>query len=128
VQRLFGGFARGLPAIGILVLRLSVGLFVVMNGISRLSVTTSSEAVCLEGLLSLAALLLTVGLATPVAGSLIVAVEVWHLVRGSDGGAADVLIATIAGAVALIGPGVWSIDARLFGWKRLEIPIRKVQL
>src|SRR6266404_7402446 len=24
-------------------------------------------------------------------------------------------------ALALIGPGAWSIDARLFGWRRLEI-------
>jgi len=27
--------------------------------------------------------------------------------------------------LALIGPGVWSVDARLYGWRRVEIPTRK---
>jgi hypothetical protein len=31
----------------------------------------------------------------------------------------NVLLATI-GALALIGPGVWSVDARPFGWKRIS--------
>lgn len=32
---------------------------------------------------------------------------------------AEILLATIAGALAMLGPGAWSIDARLFGRKRL---------
>jgi hypothetical protein len=28
-------------------------------------------------------------------------------------------------ALALVGPGKWSVDARLFGWKRINIPNRK---
>ncbi len=32
-----------------------------------------------------------------------------------------VLLATIGAAQALVGPGAWSIDARLFGWKRIDI-------
>jgi len=36
------------------------------------------------------------------------------------------MLATLAIALALIGPGAWSVDARLFGWKRIDIgnPIR----
>ena len=26
----------------------------------------------------------------------------------------------MAGALAMLGPGRWSLDARLFGWKRIE--------
>lgn len=31
------------------------------------------------------------------------------------------LVAAICAALALLGPGAWSIDARLFGWKRIDI-------
>jgi len=36
-----------------------------------------------------------------------------------------VLLAAAAAALALIGPGAWSLDARLFGWRRLETRDRK---
>jgi hypothetical protein len=28
----------------------------------------------------------------------------------------------MAVALIFIGPGVWSIDARFFGWRRIDIP------
>jgi hypothetical protein len=37
----------------------------------------------------------------------------------------SLLLATIGGGLAMLGPGLWSIDARLFGWKRVEAPPRK---
>ena len=36
------------------------------------------------------------------------------------------LLVTIAGALAMLGPGRWSIDARLFGWKRVEVHLAEV--
>jgi len=35
------------------------------------------------------------------------------------------LLAAAGAALAMLGPGLWSIDARLFGWKRIETPARK---
>jgi hypothetical protein len=35
------------------------------------------------------------------------------------------LLGTAGAALAMLGPGLWSIDARLFGWKRIEAPPRK---
>jgi hypothetical protein len=32
-----------------------------------------------------------------------------------------VLLGTLGLALALLGPGAWSVDARLFGWKRIHI-------
>ena len=33
----------------------------------------------------------------------------------------SVFLASLGAAIALMGPGAWSVDARLFGWKRIEI-------
>jgi hypothetical protein len=35
------------------------------------------------------------------------------------------LLATFGAALAMLGPGQWSVDARLFGWKRIEPSPRK---
>jgi len=66
-------------------------------------------------------LLLLVGLWTPVAGALVAVLQVWRLVEQQGDPFIHILLATLGGALALLGPGAWSIDARLFGWKRLDI-------
>ena len=45
-------------------------------------------------------------------------------VRVEDGVKQFVEAATIGGALAKLGPGRWSLDVRLFGWKRIEAPPR----
>jgi hypothetical protein len=32
-----------------------------------------------------------------------------------------ILLSSMGAALALLGPGAWSVDARLFGWKRINI-------
>jgi len=66
-------------------------------------------------------LLLLLGLWTPVAGTLVVLLQLWRLLEQQGDPWIHVLLATLGGALALLGPGAWSIDARLFGWKRLDI-------
>jgi hypothetical protein len=34
-------------------------------------------------------------------------------------------LGTVGAAFAMLGPGLWSVDARLYGWKRLEPTPRK---
>jgi hypothetical protein len=73
---------------------------------------------------TVAAFLLLGGLWTSTVGAIITLIEGWALVLGS-GGWVSVLIAAITSALALVGPGPWSVDAQLRGWHRIEIPPRE---
>jgi uncharacterized membrane protein YphA (DoxX/SURF4 family) len=72
-----------------------------------------------------AGLLLLVGLWTPVAGLLVAMLEAGMLVSRAQDHWTHILLATLGAALALLGPGAWSIDARLFGWKRVNIGDRQ---
>ena len=75
--------------------------------------------------LALAALLLMAGLWTPVAGAVVAVVAIFEIVTTGAPPVARLLTATIAAALPMLGPGRLSIDARLFGWKRIDLPGHK---
>lgn len=65
---------------------------------------------------------LLVGLWTPPAGLTIAIVEAWIGVAGLADPLVAALLAGFGATLAMIGPGVWSIDARLYGRKHIEAP------
>ena len=73
-----------------------------------------------------AGILLLIGLWTPVAGALVAIVKVsiaFSRYFSHSGDPWIPIVQAVLGAVlAMVGPGAWSIDARLFGRKRIELP------
>jgi putative oxidoreductase len=124
LQRLFSTFADGWPGIGLLLLRLLTGLalirFAIVSLLEAPQVTTAIPQVIGAG----AGLFLLVGLWTPLAGSLIAIVNVWiaflRLLSHSGDPWIAIIHAVLGAALAMIGPGAWSIDARLFGRKHID--------
>ena len=67
-----------------------------------------------------AGILLLAGLWTPIAGGLAALLELRNSVWHTDNLWVCVLVGALCAALAMIGPGAWSIDARRFGWKRID--------
>jgi len=71
---------------------------------------------------AVAGILLLIGLWTPLAGITIATVEVWIALAWSGNSLIAIVLAGLGATVAMIGPGMWSIDAKLYGRKHLQDP------
>jgi len=67
-----------------------------------------------------AAILLVIGLWTPIAGVVVAIAESWTAASHSANPWTLILLAALGASLAMIGPGAWSVDARLYGRKHIE--------
>jgi putative oxidoreductase len=61
------------------------------------------------------------GLWTPFAATAEVFVELWSVFLRTAHYESSILLAALAASLVMLGPGAWSIDARLFGRRRIDI-------
>jgi putative oxidoreductase len=121
VQRLFSTFASGWPGAGLFFIRLVAGIALMDRGVTRLSSDPSIQLTVVSVLAIGAGLLFIAGLWTPVAGTLVAVIEVWNISLLPRNLWIYILLGAIGASLAMIGPGAWSIDARLFGRKHIDI-------
>ena len=125
MRRLYSTFAGGWPGIGLLILRLVLGFVLVVRASFKLWSDPPLNLTIASVILLAGAILLMLGLWTPIAGTIVALVEAWKILTLPGDKAVWLLLGTIGCAVAMLGPGLWSVDARLFGWKRIDILDRK---
>ncbi|MGD0135348.1 MAG: hypothetical protein ABSE57_25155 [Bryobacteraceae bacterium] len=106
-----------------MLLRLGVGIALIYLGISRLLGALGQPiAVACYLIESAAGIFLLAGLWTPVMGALIAIDElcIAFSLNSSqpDSRLIHIFLAVLTAGVAMLGPGAWSIDARLFGRRR----------
>lgn len=121
LQRLFSMFPNGLPGAGLLLLRLVCSALTIAGAARTIIAAPSLQTVVLSVTAFVASLLLLAGLWTPIAGICVSILEAWAAVSRFTGMEDAVLLATLGVALAALGPGAHSIDARLYGRKRIEI-------
>jgi len=131
VQQFFFAFPGGWPGAGLLLVRVVIGLAILVQGgyyVGEPDAPLWAWAVGLAAIL--AGCLLLIGFLTPVAGSLAAlgAVGVWLTLIPActptlfDSTLAAVFGLTILWAIVTLGPGEFSVDARLFGRREIIFP------
>lgn len=113
-------FADRLPSHGLLLLRVIVATTLIarcvqlVNGASLQTITPHMIAAG-------AGLFVLFGLWTPVGAAVVAIIELFIAFSHNHDPWLSALLAGVCIAVALLGPGTWSVDARRSGWKRIEI-------
>ena len=118
MQRLFSTFAAGAPGAGLLIQRLLVGGALVYSAVAA----PGGEFTVPQVIGGLSGVLLIAGLWTPLVGVVAGCAEAWVAFSSPAHPAMPAVLAVLGMTLALIGPGAWSIDARLYGRKRYAPP------
>lgn len=121
MRRLFSTFARGWPGAGLLLMRIIGGVALIAESLTSLRSEPGPGATVVDVLLTAAGVLLLAGLWTPIVGLLVAVLSFWNAFSPPGDPMSDILLGTLGAALALVGPGAWSVDARLFGWKRIDV-------
>jgi putative oxidoreductase len=125
MRRLFSTFAHGRPGVGLLLLRVVAGIALVFQAATALWGDPSIGSTTLYVLTGVVGVLLLIGLWTPVAGTVLAVLASSSAFLHWAVFLSWFLLGALGAALALLGPGAWSVDAHLFGWKRVELPDRK---
>ena len=107
-------------------MRLVAGVSLIAHGIVRVQTGPAIELMILGTFAITLGTILLAGLWTPVSGSVVAVLGIWNSISRPGDPWGCIFFATLGASLALLGPGAWSVDARLFGWKRIDVGDRRI--
>jgi uncharacterized membrane protein YphA (DoxX/SURF4 family) len=124
MNRLYSRFPGGVVGFGLLLLRLIAAAWFFETGSEMPG--ARPVVVFFSLMLVSTAFLLLVGLATPASASAGAACSIVLLLlqRAPEQWFPALLLAALSGSLALLGPGGYSLDARLSGWRTITLSSR----
>jgi hypothetical protein len=120
MQRLFGTFPNRGAGLALVILRVTVAVVLISGARLCPGPGVGPGVEVLATLAGIAALLLMVGWYTPLAAGLAVLVSLGTLWFCHET-TVNVLIIAILVSISLLGAGAYSVDARLYGRRRLVV-------
>ena len=120
MHRVSSTFGDHLPSHGLLLLRVIVAAALLARCVQFAnggSLQTVTSHVIAAG----AGLFLLLGLWTSAAAAIVAITELFIAFSHNQDPWLTLLLAALGVAIALLGPGTWSVDVGRSGWKRIEI-------
>lgn len=121
MQRLYSTFPNGRPGVGLLLLRLAAGGSLIFERIPMITPVSSSSLWEIHMALVFVGVCVCLGIWTPIAGGFEAAAEALMTLSRPAQYQGHVLLAVLTVSLTMLGPGAWSIDALIFGRKRIAI-------
>lgn len=121
MQRLFSTFPNAWPGCGLLLLRVACSAPLLVAGGAKLWAGPVDTGFAIELFSALTAMSILAGLWTPLAASSQALLQGAFAFAGETFEWAHLALALTNVSLAMLGPGALSIDARLYGRKRIDL-------
>jgi putative oxidoreductase len=121
MQRLFSTFPNAWPGFGLLILRVTAALPLLTDSVTFICGVTHSSVFIVQLAALATAGLLIAGFCTPIAAAIQILLEfsmAWYEPQSVN---LHLVLGAMGVCLTMLGPGAWSVDARLFGRKRINL-------
>jgi len=126
MQRLYSMFPRGGPGLGLLLLRVATVAMFVLNVAHHVNFSSPALYWAVVSLITLISFSLCLGFLTPILAVVACATAVANLFLAGQPDTLIYILRTLtAAALIFLGPGAYSVDAKLFGLRVTVVAPRK---